>query len=216
MSDYSQGKIYMLTSEQTPEIYIGSTKETLEERLTKHKSDYKRWLEGKYHYVSSYEILQYEDCEIKLIQNYPCNTEQELRKKEGEYQIMMDCVNKHIAGRTCKEYHKEYYSRPEVKEHRKEYEKKRPCRKEYRKEYNQRPGIKEHQKKYREKNKEEIKKKASQKIKCICGSEIRKDNMRRHEQSKNHIQYIEEMKEKADATNLNEFFEQFKFKLTTN
>ena len=47
MSDYSQGKIYMLTSEQTPEIYIGSTKETLEERLKGHKDNYKSHLKKR-------------------------------------------------------------------------------------------------------------------------------------------------------------------------
>ena len=58
--------------------------------------------------------------------------------------------------------------------------------------------------------------KNKKKIKCVCGSEYRKADIRRHERSKKHIKYIEEMKEKADSTNLNEFFEQFKFKLTTN
>ena len=54
-----------------------------------------------------------------------------------------------------KEYHKEYYSRPEVTEHRKEYYKEyyskpevREHRKEYVKEYYSKPGAKERQKEY--------------------------------------------------------------------
>ena len=61
-----------------------------------------------------------------------------------------------------KEYHKEYYSRPEVTEHRKEYYKEyyskpevREHRKEYVKEYYSKPGAKERQKEYmKEYNKE--------------------------------------------------------------
>ena len=118
---------------------------------------------------------------------------------------MMDCVNKQIAGRTKKEYYednknkiieqrKEYQSRPEVNE-----------------------KIKEYHKKYYQNNKEKLKEyeKNRPKIKCVCGSEHRKADTRRHQKTQKHIKYIEEMKEKADVTNLNEFFEQLKFKLTT-
>jgi hypothetical protein len=57
-----------------------------------------------------------------------------------------------------KEYQKEYYQRPEVKERMKEYKKEYYQRpevkervKEYRKEYYQRPEVKEYQKEYFEK-----------------------------------------------------------------
>jgi len=196
----------MLTSEQTPEIYIGSTKETLEDRIYYHKSNYKSYLKKTYEYITSFEICKYDDCEIHLIEEYPCNTEQELRKKEGEYQRMMDCVNKQIAGRTKKEW------REDNKEQIKEYNKK------YRE--NNKEQMKEYSKKYRENNKEQMKEYnkeyKKQKIKCVCGSEHRKADTRRHQRTQKHIKYIEEMKEKADSTNLNEFFEQFKFKLTIN
>jgi len=216
MSDYSQGKIYILKSKNTDDVYIGSTKYTLEERFHTHMMNYYQNKRGFKIYCSSYEVIKNGEPYIELLENYPCNNRQELRKKEGEYQSMMDCVNKRLAGRTDKEakiewlknnkehrqkYLKEYMSRPEVKKHRKEYEK----------DYYQ--NNKEKKKAYR---KEYLKTRKDNKIKCICGSEIRKDNMRRHEKGKNHIQYIEEMKEKSDSTNLNEFFEQFKFKLTTN
>ena len=224
MSDYSQGKIYILTSEQTPEIYIGSTKLTLEERLDTHNSSYISWLRTNKNYCTSFEICKYDDCKIHLIENYPCETRKELELKEGEYQRMMDCVNKYIAGRSRKEWYeknkehiqeylKEYYSRPEIKEKQKEYYS-RPEIKEKQKKYYSKPEIKEKQKRYYKEYKS--RKGLKIKIKCICGKEIRKDNIRRHEKGKNHIKYIEEMKEKADSTNLNEFFEQFKFKLTTN
>ena len=36
MTDYSQGKIYILRSKNTDDVYIGSTKESLEERFHFH------------------------------------------------------------------------------------------------------------------------------------------------------------------------------------
>ena len=46
--DYSLGKIYKLVSNQTDDIYIGSTcQKLLSTRLCGHIQDYKRWVEGK-------------------------------------------------------------------------------------------------------------------------------------------------------------------------
>ena len=65
------GKIYSIRSHQTDLIYIGSTIETrLSARLSKHRSDYKRYImSGKFnYYVSSFEILKYNDAYIELIE----------------------------------------------------------------------------------------------------------------------------------------------------
>ena len=131
MPNYQNGKIYVIRSFQTEDIYIGSTTEKISVRLSKHKVKYKLWLEGKAHYYTSFEILKYDDVYIELLEKYPCDDKMELNKKEGEYIRSMSCVNKQIAGRTQKEYKKKYdeehkeqileYSRtPEVKQKRKE------------------------------------------------------------------------------------------------
>jgi len=279
MSDYSQGKIYIIKSKNSDDVYIGSTKHSLEERYFEHMTHYHKHLRTNKKYVSSFEVIKYGDTFIELLEEYPCNNRQELCRKEGEYQKNMECVNKKIAGRTekewredniesiaeyrkeynskpeikeqKKEYDKEYASRPEVKEHRKEHRKERyeqnkdiilekqkqhrlepeikQSRIQYGKEYNSRPEVKERQKEYhkeynsrpevKERNKErskEYEKRGKIKIMCVCGSEHRKADTRRHEKTQKHINYIDKMKENADSTNLNEFFEQVKFKLTTN
>ena len=41
------GRIYKITSGQTPWVYYGSTTKPLNKRLTGHKTDYKRYLDGK-------------------------------------------------------------------------------------------------------------------------------------------------------------------------
>ena len=57
--DYKNGKIYTIRSHQTDEIYIGSTTQTLTKRLSKHKTDYKYWKNGKQHYISSFELIRH-------------------------------------------------------------------------------------------------------------------------------------------------------------
>jgi predicted GIY-YIG superfamily endonuclease len=58
MPDYNNGKIYMLESKEGNVIYYGSTTQTLEERLRKHKYNKKIYEEGKYHYITSFKILE--------------------------------------------------------------------------------------------------------------------------------------------------------------
>ncbi len=114
-------RIYILRSFKTDKIYIGSTINKLKERLIGHKSDYKRWKDGKSRFVSSFEIIKYDDCYIELIKEIVC-TKQQLLILEGEEINKYDnCININIAGalindeqykckynKTYKEQHKEY------------------------------------------------------------------------------------------------------------
>ena len=102
------GRIYAIRSSQTDDIYIGSTFNTLEHRLSKHKFHYFYFSEKNSKYkCCSFEILKYPDCYIELIEeHYNLNTKQ-LRKIEGEHQRKTKCVNKVIAGRTHKEWLKD-------------------------------------------------------------------------------------------------------------
>jgi hypothetical protein len=77
------GKIYAIKSNQTELIYIGSTIETLNQRFSKHKNKYKRYINGGNIYVSSFKILQYDDAYIELVEDYTCNNKTELTKREG-------------------------------------------------------------------------------------------------------------------------------------
>lgn len=83
MVNYQNGKIYKLLSNQTEKIYIGSTTEKyLSQRLCNHKNDYNLWLQGKKNYITSFELIEYEDCKIELIENYSCNDVNELHQRE--------------------------------------------------------------------------------------------------------------------------------------
>ena len=108
MVNYQNGKIYRIDGGGL--TYVGSTtKKYLSTRLAKHKSDYKRYLNGNQHYLSSFEIIKLGDCKIELIECFPCNSKDELTAREGYYIRQMDCINKNIAGRILKEYLKQYY-----------------------------------------------------------------------------------------------------------
>ncbi len=75
--NYQNGKIYSIRSHQTDKIYIGSTTQRLNQRLTEHKHE----LSCKSKCLFNYETSP----KIELLENYSCNTKLELRKREQEY-----------------------------------------------------------------------------------------------------------------------------------
>jgi hypothetical protein len=103
--NYQNGKIYTIRSYQTDDVYYGSTTQPLSKRLSGHKAHYKQWQKQNYNYVTSFEIVKYDDCYIELYENYPCNSKPELEKREGQViRENDDAINRIIAGRTKKEY----------------------------------------------------------------------------------------------------------------
>ena len=92
--NYNNGKIYKIVDNTNGNIYIGSTIQTLKERLRKH------------HRLncSSREIIRNGDYDIILIEDYPCESEEELKLRERYFIENNDCVNILLPGRSLKEY----------------------------------------------------------------------------------------------------------------
>jgi hypothetical protein len=158
--DYHNGKIYVLRSHQTEDIYIGSTTTKLSKRFHNHKSKFKLWKNEKYPYTTSFELMKYDDVYIELLQGYSCDSKMELHKREGEFIRSVDCVNKNVAGRTRKEYRDE--NKDKISEQKKEWrEENKDIRKEQQKEYYQenKDKRKEYGKEYYQENKDKIKEK---------------------------------------------------------
>jgi predicted GIY-YIG superfamily endonuclease len=89
--------IYKLTSNQTNNIYIGSTTRKLTVRFNEH---YSRFNKG-YLKSSSRELLQYSDCKIELLESDILTN---LKQRERHYiETLPDCINKVIPGRNQKE-----------------------------------------------------------------------------------------------------------------
>ena len=208
MPNYQNGKIYSIRSHLTDDVYIGSTIETLANRLSGHKRYYKQWLNKKTNYTTSYKIIDKdpENCYIELVENYPCNNKNELCRREGEIIRNTTCVNKCIAGRTQKEWEND--NKDKNKEHRKQYreenkekisekqkkynEEHKETIAEYKKQYREihKAEISEKEKQYRDNNKQQILEKANQKYTCECGGKYTKANKLLHKKTKKHQSFV--------------------------
>jgi len=102
-----KGSVYVIRSHKTTDIYIGNTTQLLCQRMAGHRQQYKNWINEKYHYVTSFEILKYDDAYIELLEEIEFQNKQELYAREGHYIRSMECINKCIAGRSKKEWTEE-------------------------------------------------------------------------------------------------------------
>ena len=87
------GKIYKIKSSKTDNVYIGSTTKTLKQRLSKHKSDYKRYVNGSYHFITSFEILKHDDAIIELIEEKQFKDKNEMYLRERHFIENTKCIN---------------------------------------------------------------------------------------------------------------------------
>ncbi len=119
MPNYNNGKIYKLTSQNTDMIYIGSTVQILRKRYIKHKN----YIKNNINNLSSANMFIWDDCEIELIENYPCNSKNELLKREQYYiDLYKDyCININNAVCNRKLSFLKYYQSPKYKETKTEY-----------------------------------------------------------------------------------------------
>ena len=158
MPDYQQGKIYTIRCKTDDTlIYVGSTIQPLAKRWGTHK------VKSKNHQNRLiYQTINndWDDWYIELHSLYPCNSKEELCKKEGEIIREIGTLNIKIEGRTKKEYREDH--KEEIK---KWFNDNKEYWKEYRKEYNI-------------------------KITCECGCITIKDNLNRHKKSKKHINWV--------------------------
>ena len=106
MSEYQQAKIYKLCSALSNMIYIGATKFPLHKRLNEHRYSIRR---GK---TKAHLLMQphLDTLRIELIENFPCETRNDLCIREGYYvrKYRNDILNIRIPARPVSEYQKEY------------------------------------------------------------------------------------------------------------
>ena len=104
---FENSKIYKIVDNTTGLIYVGSTTKELNTRLIQHKCAYKRYLAGKYNFVTSFEIIKNGDYDIKLIKSYDFEDNIDLLAKEKYWMKKLVCVNKNVPGRTKAEYNQD-------------------------------------------------------------------------------------------------------------
>ena len=203
--DYSKGLIYKFCCKDTTikEIYIGSTT-----NFTKRKNCHKNTCNNPNAKQYNYKVYQFirdnggwDNWEMILIEYYSCETELLLCRRENywknELQASLNSRTPHIY-ENDKEYEKAnkeqiaecYKANKEQKkvyhqEHREQIA-------EYQKKYNEanKEQIAETNKEYYKTNKEQILEQMKKKITCECGCIVSRGNMKRHERSAKHIDFI--------------------------
>ena len=175
--NYQDGKIYQIVDLETDECYIGCTCEpTLARRLAKHVGNFKGYKNNKDNFMTSFKILENNNYDIQLIENFPCDSRDELHAREGYWIRKTDCVNRNISGRTHKEWIID--NKDKIRERQKKYNR---INKQH---------ISEKSKTYRENNVEQIRKRKSEVVDCECGSSVRKNDLSRHKKSIKHKNFI--------------------------
>ena len=104
-------KIYKVVSLNNPElVYYGHTSQTLAQRFTTHKS--------KANKSTSKQIIEKGDAVILLVEDYPCQSEDQARAREAFYILNNVCVNKNLPNRNHKDSmrhwqvtHKEHWNK---------------------------------------------------------------------------------------------------------
>jgi group I intron endonuclease len=79
---YHKGKVYKMCSEIDNKIYIGSTIQFLKKRFDSHKNKAKTGTSIVYIH---FNIIEWHNVKIELIEEYPCANKKELVKREQHY-----------------------------------------------------------------------------------------------------------------------------------
>ena len=139
--EYANGKIYQILNNIDDDVYVGSTCQSLSQRMAKHRWSMKNNIHKgmlndkiKEHGIDAFYI--------ELLEEYPCDNKEQLLAREGHYIRLMGTLNKRIAGRTRKLYYEEHIE--QVKEYKQTYREANSDK------------IREHQKQHYEENKDRI------------------------------------------------------------
>ncbi len=188
MVNYSKGKIYMIEpicEYDEGDVYIGSTtKKYLSDRMSQHRLDFKS---NKVRSSILFNKYGVENCKIVLVENYPCDSKEELIAKEAEYIRKLKCINKVIPDRNRHEYYND--NKEIIKQRTKTWQQENKSKVDtYNKQYykNNMEQIKEQTDQYRTINKGNINLKQKEKVQCECGCMIVKRAFKLHTESKKH------------------------------
>jgi len=208
--DYSKCSIYKIEHiDDESLVYVGHTT-CFNKRKTAHKSNCKNE-NYKYYNIKVYQMIRenggWDMFKMIEVEKYPCADRREAERRENEaMKELKACMNMRNSFLTqdekqeqAKEYNTNYYElhKEQVKEYQKNNKHKIQERmkdyrdnnklkiQEYKKDYREanKPKIQEREKDYYEANKLKI----NEKVKCECGCEINKHNLKRHQKNNKHL-----------------------------
>ena len=214
MNKYQFGKIYKITNTENSEVYVGSSTIDLDDRMIKHKNFAKKKpdVSNLYRLMNKIGVDKFN---IELIENCPCESQNELEKREGEIIKEIGTLNQQVVGRTDeekKELKKEYKKQNKDKINKKRNERRKENPEKTKEEY------KKYSAQYRERHPEKIKEWHTTKVECECGGKYTLSHKAEHMKSKKHLKYVgefneEEYKNSERAEQLKNRYEQNKDKI---
>lgn len=164
------GYVYLISSNDYKQFYIGSTSVSIRKRVSDHRRSWKVWLKGLRHGCGLYKIysrLGVDKCIVKRLEKVRYKDIKTLRKCEEHWRKILKCdklvnmIQAHTTVEERKNQKHQHYLKNKVK---------------YKMKY--------------QLNKEALYKKAKTPVKCECGMTTRKDNLSRHLKTKKHIQLM--------------------------
>ena len=206
--NYQNGKIYCIRNYKNDEIYVGSTCQSLSQRMSQHRADMKTKRCQRTKIYETMADIGFEHFYIELLEDYPCENKNQLLRREGEYiRDLKASLNSLIAGRTQKEYNQENKERI-AKRDRQYYLLNCESIKATKKLYNANntEQIKQNKREYYVKNQEEILLKAKQ-YRIDNKDKITKADKERYERNKEKIlankrEYYKRKKEEKLQNNM--------------
>ena len=104
LGDYNNCKIYKIISMNDINlVYYGHNCDTLSRRFSRYKSPSNK--------STSKQIIDLGDAMIVLVEDFPCDNENQARAREAFYIQNNPCINKNIPGRTVKQYYADNYDK---------------------------------------------------------------------------------------------------------
>ena len=187
---YENAKIYCILNTLDDEVYVGSTCQTLTQRMTKHRYNAKSRPDAM-KITQKMKEQGIEHFYIELLEEYPCEDKTHLMKKEGEWITKISTLNDKIMGRTRAECTKKW--REENKEHylavRREHRKKNIDKlREQDNALYQKKTVEERKALY-----EKVKEWKATKHVCECGRTYTNAHKAEHMKSKFHQKYLTTM-----------------------
>ena len=165
--DYTNGKIYAIYNYFDPSlIYVGSTCQSLSKRLSKHRREVNSKKSQTIPLYIKMREFGKEHFYIELLEEYPCNNNEQLRAREGHYIRERGTLNGRIEDRTYKE------RMEEQKEKWREYRRKRW------------ENVKDKHTTIRK-----------MRFTCECGGEMCNASKSRHQYSQKHQEYLIQQQE---------------------
>ena len=107
--DYAKGKVYCVRNTVNDDIYIGSTCQSLSQRMAQHRLDKGRERsKNRRIYKMMNEVDDDNVFYIELIEDYPCENLYQLRKRQGELiREINPQLNMQVECRNKKEYYED-------------------------------------------------------------------------------------------------------------